>query len=432
MVMRKKIVSISDTFMKQIGMHENNIDLDAELIKYCRDMEDGLNGNGGLPMVPSFISGRLEPKQKSSVIAIDVGGTNLRIALFYLNKRGRLCMRRLGYFELPGRKCAVTAEQFFDTLAGYVEPYLTFSRKISFSFAHEITPLPDHDGYAGSLSKELVIKGLPNARLGEGLKKALTLRGLDDTDIIVFNDTIGVAAAMSNKSKSYDGFIGLVTGTGTNTCYPEQSRHITKLSHPYEGTMYINVESGEYAGMQRGKADYYLDKESGRPGSALLEKMISGGYIGQLFWQTISIAVEQGLVSGSLIKAFHAAKPPDTLDFSRFMGSKPTCDAYTRMCGCKSDRALLKAIGTSLIKRGAKLIALEIAGAAVRSGKGLNPDRPICIISEGTTYYSLPGLKQEVEKLIYGWLKAKGTYVVLKKVDNAALKGIGLVGLSML
>ena len=432
MTMKNTIKNMSDTLMTSMGMHENAIDLDAQLVQYCDAMEAGLNGEGGLPMVPSFIPGSLEPKKGKVVIAIDVGGTNLRIALFRLNQHNRLRMNRLNFFDLPGRKHSVSAEQFFDILAGYVEPYLAFTRKISFSFAHGIVQMPDHDGYVEFLSKELVIKGLPHVRLGEGLKKALSLRGFADTNVIVFNDTIGVATSLVNASHRYDGFIGLVTGTGANTCYVERSHNIGKLANPHEQTMFINVESGEYNGMPSGEADKRLDRASEQSGSGQLEKMISGGYVGQLFWQAVNFAIERGMMSEGFTKAFERTQPLDTKDFSRFMHILPKSNRYSQMCCSIKDRILLKAIGTMLIKRGAKLIALEIAGSAVRSGGGKSSNCPICVISEGTTYYSLPGLKKEVERLISGWLKTKGIHVKLKRVDNAALKGIGLIGLSML
>lgn len=418
-------------FMRRNGMHQDDIDIGASFEKYLAEMEKGLKAKAMLPMMPTYVRGDLKPARGQKALAVDVGGTNLRLALVELDRLGRVRVSRLKKEELPGLKGPVTSGYFFEKLADYIAPYFEFTNIIGFSFAHEIRHTPGLDGEVTALSKELTVEGILGEFLGENLSRELKKRCKEEAKIVVLNDTVGVAGCMAHKYGVYDSLIGLVMGTGTNTCYVERSRNIGKINDAVEGSMFINVESAEFDPIERGAFDYELDATMELPGAAPLEKMISGRYIGSLFRLTVKHAAEEGLLSGRFREAFNKSDMLDTIAMSCFM-SDPYSGEYADMCGGGPDRAFLYTVAETLVKRGAKLIALEIAAAAIKSGKGKTKERPLCIVAEGTTYYTLKGLKGGVERLLRSWLKPMGVYVAVKRVDNAAIKGIGLIALSYL
>ncbi len=418
-------------FMKANRMHEDDIDLEASLESYLFEMEKGLRGKAMLPMVPTYIHGDIAPARGKYALAVDVGGTNLRLALVRLDKLRRVRLSRMKKAPLPGLAGPVESAEFFDILAGHIVPYLAHTNLVSFSFAHEIHHMSNLDGKVMALSKELTVNGIQGKMLGEELKTALAQRGCGEARVIVLNDTVGVAGCMADRFDDYDSFIGLVMGTGTNTCYIEETKNIGKVSDAQERCMFINVESAEFDPISRGELDHVLDKTTDAPGTAPLEKMISGRYVGNLFWLTVKQAAIDGLLSKELKKTISSGAMMDTITMSGFL-SDPYEGEYSNMCASDSDRAFLYTAAETIVRRGAKLIALEIAGAALKTGKGTSSERPICVIAEGTTYYTLKGLKRGIERLMNEWLREKGVYVSIKKIDNAALKGIGLIGLSYL
>lgn len=417
-------------FMKRSGMHQNDVDLEKSLEKYISEMEKGLRGKSRLPMVPTYIHGDMQPARGKKALAVDVGGTNLRLALVELDALGRVRVYGLKKERLPGLNERIGSDFFFNSLTSLIAPYYGRADIISFSFAHEIQHLRGLDGKVLALSKELSVEGIEGQLLGERLRRSLESRGYAGKRIIVLNDTVGVAGCMANRFGEYGSFIGLVMGTGTNTCYIEQAKNIEKISDSEDESMFINVESAEFDPVNRGVFDRKLDDMTDAPGTAVLEKMISGRYVGNLFWLTVRQAAIDGLLSEGFPKAVYGDML-DTIAMSEFLAD-PYKGDYADMCATESDRAFLCTVAETLVLRGAKLIALEIAGAAIKTGKGQSSKKPVCVIAEGTTYYTLKGLKTETERLMKTWLEPKGVYVSLKKIDNAAIKGIGLIGLSYL
>ena len=423
---------IAIEFMKANGMHQDDIDLEKSLAVYLDEMKKGLCGEAMLPMAPTYVHGDINAVD-GSALAIDIGGTNLRFAIVKVDENGEVRVSDIIKAPLPGKDESIDSESFFAMLANHMVPFLKSTDIISCSFAQEIKHFPDLDGRVVALSKEFCVKGLVGKLFGESLKEVLAKIGFAGKRIIVLNDTVGVAGCMAHKSDLYDSFIGLVMGTGTNTCYIEDSNNIRKINNSDTQNMFINVESAEFIPVNRGKFDRELDLMTEIPGDAPMEKMTSGRYVGNLFWLTLQYAVDEGYLSEQLKEKLFKRGMMDTIAMSDFLADPYGDGEYVMMCDTLADREFLYTVGQTLVKRGAKLIALEIAGAAIKTGRGTVKEKPVCVVAEGTTYYTLKGLKEEVEGLLGTWLQGeKGVYVNVNKVDNAAIKGIGIIGLSYL
>ena len=103
-------------------------------------------------------------------------------------------------------------------------------------------------------------------------------------------------AAGLDKSK-YAGFIGQVSGTGTNTCVSLPVSAIGKLGLEGDKGMIINLESGKYDGIKGGDFDKMLDAESHIPGQNHFEKLTAGVYLGEICHLMLNAAADEGLLS---------------------------------------------------------------------------------------------------------------------------------------
>ena len=84
-----------------------------------------------------------------------------------------------------------------------------------------------------------------------------------------------------------------------------------------------------------------------------------------------------------------------------------------------------------MVERAAKLTAINLSSVALKSGKGRNPCRPICIVAEGTTFYKLTSLRQRVEYYLKQYLvETQNVFYQIIAVENATLIGAAIAGLT--
>ena len=105
-------------------------------------MERGLAGGASsLKMIPAYLDAQAPPSDGGPVIAIDMGGTNLRIALIeWKNSRMHFLDRR--QYPMPGTQGNLERSEFFEQIAEYLLPIADQSARIGlcFSFPCEILP----------------------------------------------------------------------------------------------------------------------------------------------------------------------------------------------------------------------------------------------------------------------------------------------------
>jgi len=407
----------AEEFLRQTGMHPDAINLDTCLRQYVAEMERGLRGEAcTLAMLPTHVYRSEIENAHGQAIAIDMGGTNLRIARISRDAYNTVSVANLLQYGMPGVATSIGWREFFDTLADMIIPYAADVNRIGISFAYETKILPSMEGEIVALAKEVSITGIEGLRLGECLKNALARKGCHSVSVAVTSDPVAAAVAgQAEYAQLFDGYIGLIHGTGTNTGYAEYKR----IGNYRCDGMYYNVESGNYTNLPIGVADTI----SAEGKNVTLERMSSGRYIGRLFHILVKDAIKNGLFSDEFAIDFLKQGMFTTAEVSEWIQSKdnlvPTED-YT----------ILLYLYKSLINRAAKLIALEIGGAAVMMRNGRTIKRPICVIPEGTTLFKLAGLYECVEDYLQNWLmKQYDTDTKLNKIENAVLIGTGIIAL---
>lgn len=135
----------------------------------------------------------------------------------------------------------------------------------------------------------------------------------------LINDTVGTLMtgcyAYQSKYPTDRGCIaGVILGTGTNTCYWERIERIEKFTPSPESNasgMIVNMECGNFGSaagrigtdLPMNRYDVELNAHSNNKDFQILEKQISGMYLGELVRLVVKSAVEGGVIeaeSGAL------------------------------------------------------------------------------------------------------------------------------------
>jgi hexokinase len=410
-------------------------DADILLERFLSEMESGLNGEtSSLAMIPAYVSSEGQVPVDKPVAVIDAGGTNLRMGIARFDADGQIQLTHFSKQAIPGRDVEASAAEFYAVMVDALEPVQDAFDEIGFCFSYPATITPDYDGELLHWTKEIKVPELVGAHVGAGLLAALEARGIAGKKVVVLNDTVaallaGVAAGQAFDASSYVGFI---LGTGTNTAYVEQNRNIGKLPGLHEsGSQVINAESGGFSRFEHGPIDKELDAESGNPGRQFFEKTISGVYMGPLALRLMQALASDGLFSESGGRTLTAMNELSTIaidnlcaDNGRDVGVLGS-DRFT-----DSDRETMKEVFGGVVDRAALLAAVNITAAVVKSGAGQDPDRPVCVTIDGSTYYKTFRMPERVQAQLQRLLAARGLHIRCIQVDDAPVVGAAIAGLT--
>ncbi|MBN2180960.1 MAG: hypothetical protein JW715_03525 [Sedimentisphaerales bacterium] len=427
----------TDEFLERHRMHPDQVDMDECCRIFLEDMESGLAGRPGtLEMIPTYIETQKDVPIDKIVSVMDAGGTNFRVATVHFNSDKQPVIEDYKTYRMPGLDEQLGKEKFFEAMAGYVRDIVDKSFNIGFCFSYPTEIAPNKDGRLIRFSKEIKAPEVQGQMIGENLNAALASMGVGQKKhIVILNDTVTtlLAGRAASFDKNYDSFVGFILGTGTNCAYIESNKNITKKPDldPAKNQI-INIESGGFGKAPLGNIDIEFDKSTKNPGDHTFEKMISGAYLGPLALMTIRKAAEENLLSAAAGKKIAVIKELSTKDISIFLqqpgsGDEPLSTASTN----QYDFAVLQKLAAAIVERAAKLTAINLSSASLKSGKGSDPNRPVCIVAEGTTFYKLHNLKPRVEFYLDQYLKEqKGIFYEIIGLENATLIGAAIAGLT--
>ena len=426
-------------FLKKNAMAPEDIDIDKYCNLFIEEMQKGLAGqNSSLEMIPTYIEVGREVPINQPVIVIDAGGANFRVATVYFNNEKNPVIENFNKYPMPGTKGKLSTQEFFNMMAGYLKDVVEKSSNIGFCFSYAIEMFPNKDGKVIRLAKEVEVEGVKGQMIGENLIKAIKTSGHKGSKrVVVLNDTVTalLAGISSFPDRTFDSYVGFILGAGTNTCYVEQNKNIkkTKGLDPTKSQI-INIESGGFAKGPMGKIDLQFDQSTINPGQGTFEKMISGAYFGPLCLRTIHTAADDGLFSNPIAGKLKKITKIETKDANDFLyhpigRTNPLSAVFDARS--EQDMVTLYYLLDTLAERAAKLVAIKLASATIKSGKGRNPCRPVCIVAEGTVFYQLKSLKQRVECYLKKYLDdEKSIYYEIVNVENATLIGAAIAGLT--
>ena len=425
-----------EEFLNRHNLNADEISMDALCDLFLNEMKAGLAGKpSSLAMIPSFCSPEAVPKEGEQVIVIDAGGTNFRTCLVTFDHDLNPVISDFKRCRMPGIDREVSAKEFFSIIADETERLIDKSDRIGFCFSYAATILPDHDGIPECFSKEIKASEVLGKHLGKELLKELASRGHDVSKkkVLILNDTVAtlLAGQAKNARGSYDGCIGFILGTGTNTAYIEKMENITKLdpSIPRVGSQIINVESG-CLNICLGDLDRRFLNTTKDPDLYGFEKMISGVYLGPLAYLVISQAVEEGLFSDSFKAKFVELKGLNTIEMNDFFMEEGG-DILGAVASDEEDNDTFSEILGSFIARAAKLTAANLASAVLITDFGKDEDHPVLINADGSTFHLTAFLKSYTTEYLDAFLAEKGRRAVITQIENSPTIGSAIGALTL-
>lgn len=409
-------------FIARHGMAPERIDPAEYAEKMRAEMERGLAGEKStLPMIPTYIKDGGVIAKGVPVAVIDAGGTNFRRGLVTFTDGG-YTLEELGKYRMPGTDSPCTWEEFIVFTADKIMPLMDRTDLIGFCFSYNADITPDIDGLVRKIDKEVVVKGSTGKLVGSSLKAELERRGVSGKRVFILNDTVAalLGASSTIDKSAYSGFIGQISGTGTNTCCALPYKRIGKLGRDEDGSILINLESGMYGGMPAGDFDDILDRESHNPGEKYMEKLTAGVYLGELGRLMLNAAADEGLLSAASAEKVRALGKID----ASYIDAWACGEKLELVSGNEEDGEFVKTVSLALFERSARCMCANLTAIMLLTGAGEHADKPVCVCAEGSLVDRSRYFRPMLEGFLKDYAGAKlGRYAVLRVGRETTLPG---------
>lgn len=416
------------SFLSRHGMAPEQVDIPALCGRFLDEMTAGLaKAPSGILMLPTYLTHEGPLPLHVPVAVIDAGGTNARVAKVTLTEDGPR-IEHGEVFPMPGSLGEIGREEFFDLFARKLLPFVGDCASLGFCFSFPAEITPERDGRVLYFDKEVRVADSKGMLLLRGLSRALADQGVPGVGGVVLNDTVAalLGGITQTDRTQWDGFLGLIYGTGINVCYAEPVRNIAALSAPREGSMLINTESGGFASVDSGDYDKELDAATRDPGHHLYEKMVSGAYLGEVIRLTLAGAAREGL----LPPRFAGLTALPTWQADAFAVDPHGSSPLAALCETDEERRRVYEIIDLLTLRAARLVCANLAAVLLRADLGREARKPACIVVEGSTFYKSKLLRPHLEAAMEEYARKElGRHYAFLKPENANLIGTAAAAL---
>ncbi len=365
--------------------------------------------------IPTFITPKTTAINGSATV-LDLGGTNYRVAVVDFVKGKATIHPENGWKkDLSVMKSAgFTQGKLFQEQG---DPIAEIKRDkempIGYCFSYPAESMPNGDAKLLRWTKGVDIKEMVGQPVGEPLLKYLNKKNKPKfTGIKVINDTVASLFAGLSDS-SYDGYIGLIVGTGTNMATFVPAEKIKKLGKDskVKGLVPINLESGNFNPPYLTVVDEKVDACSDAKGAQRFEKAISGMYLGEI--------LKSVFPCDEFEERFDAQKLTSIMNYPDIHKKK-----YVDVAGW-------------IYKRSAQLVAASLAGL-VAVMVDHNPSiKKIRLVAEGSLFWSeyrkgknYKDMVMEELDVLLAELGLEGVKVHVAKMENANLIGSAIAALS--
>jgi len=236
-------------------------------------------------------------------------------------------------------------------------------------------------------TKEIRTSGVEGRDVTPLLAEALERQGVRNVrPRAVINDTVGTLLAAAYQLRDVE--VGSICGTGHNTCYLEPR-------HPLTGKpMIVNMEAGSFDGVTLTPFDRAVNEASVRPGGQLLEKMVSGAYLGEVVLAVLRTMVAEKLLPagdrswdrGTLTGVHLSQVLEDGADYGK---TKSVAQIQLGLTGLTSEQLLaVRRVVESVAGRSAWLVGATFAGILRYLDPGLEREHVVAI--DGSLYAHMP------------------------------------------
>jgi hexokinase len=234
---------------------------------FTKELSDAQKGKKtSLPFIRHQFS--LTPNAKKDEVfqVLRIGGSIYQSALVQ-KINGKIAILESRQKPLP---VFTTKEVFLSFIDMVLAPDVTH---LALNFAYPMEPV-NRSGYLdGKLimgTKEHSFQGLTGSLVGETIEQHIRDTHKRTVRVALANDTVCLLLSGLNQFR-WQGLVAGIIGTGLNFAIFLD-----------EGTI-VNLESANFDKFPQSAEGKLIDKDSARPGSALIEKEIAGGYLYQHF-----------------------------------------------------------------------------------------------------------------------------------------------------
>lgn len=378
------------------------------------EMTKGLKRRkSSLKMLPTYVDSPTG-NERGRFIALDLGGTNLRILLLELKGQGKIVKLGEQKFVLEKKYIKGSGREFFDFIAGCIKDFidkqnssLPQSRDIGFTFSFPVKQTGVASGTLLHWTKGFCVSGVVGKDVVSLFNESLARKGIENVKVAALvNDTVGTLASRSYKDPYCD--IGVILGTGTNACYREETKQ-----------MLVNIEWGNFNKLKSTVYDKLLDKNSDNPGRHILEKMVSGMYLGELTGIIINDLTKENIVPKDLKTEYMSQIENDST--ANLSGINRLLKKLGITKSHLEERLLVKRICGLVSKRAAGISAAALAGVITKIDPSVSRKHTVAV--DGTVYEKYPGFPENI-KFSLGQIFGKKSYNI-KLVLTKDGSGIG-------
>ncbi|KAL5115649.1 glucokinase [Pleosporales sp. CAS-2024a] len=398
---------------------------------FVEQMNEGLHHHGkAIEQLPSFITHLPDGNERGTYLAVDMGGTNIRVCAVTFHGHGAYSMDQAKAAIPPTLMTTKNHRELFDWMASIVRAFVeknhtnwkSASLDLGFTFSHAVEQKSINSGTLIRWSKGFDVDGVVGQDVCALLQQAFDALDLPIRVTALTNDTVGTLLAQAYTAPSRRRTVlGAVFGTGTNGAYIEKVSRITKgqVSNPDpEATMIINTEWGNFDQgldfLSLTKYDRAIDTASVNPGFEMFEKQISGMYLGELLrLALLSLFQSQGPNDFNSIpvpksSSLYVPWSLDTSLLSHLEGDnspKLTASAArvrdwlgVAKIECKIVAAI-KTIARAIVRRSARLSAVALGAVLIQTGclehEG-SREAGVCIGVDGSLIELYPGFVADI------------------------------------
>ncbi|KAH8697639.1 hypothetical protein BGW36DRAFT_379155 [Talaromyces proteolyticus] len=210
---------------------------------------------------------------------------------------------------------------------------------------------------------------------------------------VLANDSVGALLTRSYTSHPKDSTLGAVIfGTGTNAAYIEKLSNVQRLAiqGDHRGIMVINTEWGCLGDnnvdvLPRTSFDDELDKDSTDPGAQMLEKRVSGLYLGELLRLTILRLLEVDAfnlkfnknspifqkegINSAFLSELAIAKTKNTTNASKIIQETLMAENVATENVATEDAQAIQLLATRIVRRAGRLAGASLSAIIIQSGR---------------------------------------------------------------
>lgn len=418
---------------------------------FVSELNRGLSKAGGnIPMIPGWVLDFPTGSETGDYLAIDLGGTNLRVVLVKLLGNSRFDTTQSKY-ALHKHMRTASADELWGFIAECLQKFVNefYPEGVSallplgFTFSFPASQDTITQGILQRWTKGFDIAGVEGKDVVPMLQAAIEKLGVPVKVVALINDTTGTLVA--SMYADVETKMGLIFGTGVNGAYFDVCGQIPKLEGKFaedvnENTpMAINSEYGsfdnEHLVLPRTKYDIQIDAESPRPGQQSFEKMISGYYLGEVlrlillelaedkklifFDQDLSKMCEPFVMDTSF---------PAKIEEDPFENLPDVQDLFRDKLGIQTtvpERKIIRRLAELIGERSSRLSVCGIAAICKKRGY-----KTAHCAADGSVYQKYPGFKERAARGlrdIFGWADNEADPIVIVPAEDGSGVGAAVI-----